>query len=100
VAVSDKIDFVRIERIHSILIMETTTMTEEQSSHRRQMMDSIEDCSSSKRISEHLEDTYIQSLTPKEKKAYEIAKAHLGMTFQLKKSVGYQTWLKQQVAPS
>ena len=74
-------------------------MTEE-SSHVRQTMNNLEGGVSSKCISEHLEDTYIQSLTPKEKKAYEIAKAHLGMTFQLKKSVGYQTWLKKQVAPS
>jgi hypothetical protein len=41
-----------------------------------------------------LEDQYIESLPEKEKKAYEIAKEHLGMSFQLDKSVGYLKWLK------
>lgn len=35
------------------------------------------------------EKLYIDSLNEKEKKAYEIAKSHLGSTFHLKKSNGY-----------
>ena len=41
-----------------------------------------------------LENLYISQLTEKEKKAYEIAKDHLGMSFQLSKSNGYLKWLK------
>jgi len=39
---------------------------------------------------------YLESLSEKEKKAYEIAKEHLGMSFQLEKSVGYLRWLKSK----
>ena len=38
--------------------------------------------------------TYLQSLSEKERKAYEIAKDHLGMSFQLEKSSGYKKWKK------
>jgi hypothetical protein len=37
---------------------------------------------------------YVASLTPKEKKAYEIAKSHLGTSFDLEKSRGFQAFLK------
>jgi len=37
---------------------------------------------------------YIDSLSEKERKSYEIAKDHLGMSFQLDKSVGYLKWLQ------
>jgi hypothetical protein len=43
---------------------------------------------------EQLEKLYIESLSEKEKKAYEIAKHHLGMSFQLDKSVGFLKWKK------
>jgi hypothetical protein len=43
-----------------------------------------------------LQKQYIESLSEKEKKSYEIAKEHLGMSFQLDKSVGYLKWLKTQ----
>lgn len=39
---------------------------------------------------------YLKSLTEKEYKAYEIAKSHLGTSFDLKKSNGYLDWLKKQ----
>jgi hypothetical protein len=39
--------------------------------------------------------TYLQSLSEKERKAYEIAKDHLGMSFQLEKSSGYNKWKKE-----
>jgi hypothetical protein len=39
-----------------------------------------------------LAEMYINSLSPKEKKAYLIARDHLGMSFTLKKSVGFLQW--------
>ena len=41
-----------------------------------------------------LQDQYLETLSEKERKSYEIAKEHLGMSFQLDKSVGYLKWLK------
>ena len=38
------------------------------------------------------EKTYIHSLDEKERKAYEIAKSHLGTTFHLRKSNGFIEW--------
>ena len=38
---------------------------------------------------------YIQSLSEKEKKAYEIAKQQLGMSFDLKKSNGFLQYCKK-----
>ena len=40
-----------------------------------------------------LTEEYLKTLTEKEFKAYEIAKDHLGSSFELEKSVGYLTWL-------
>ena len=37
---------------------------------------------------------YIETFNQKELKAYEIAKSHLGMSFQIEKSIGYLEWLK------
>jgi len=42
-----------------------------------------------------LEKQYIASLNEKEKKAYEIAKHHLGSTFHLIKSNGFIQWKKK-----
>ena len=39
-----------------------------------------------------LQQAYLDSLTEKEKKGYEIAKSHLGMSFDLEKSIGYLEW--------
>lgn len=41
-------------------------------------------------------EAYLQSLSPKEIKAYHIAKNHLGMSYQYEKSIGYLAWKKQQ----
>jgi hypothetical protein len=38
---------------------------------------------------------YLILLTEKEKKAYEIAKLHLGMSFQIEKSVGFLKWKRE-----
>jgi hypothetical protein len=35
---------------------------------------------------------YLDTLTEKERKGYHIAKGHLGMSFQLEKSVGFLAW--------
>lgn len=39
---------------------------------------------------------YLNTLSVKEKKAYEIAKSHLGCSFDLAKSNGYLQWKKTQ----
>lgn len=41
---------------------------------------------------------YIQSLTPKEHKAYLIAQSHLGMSFDLCKSRGFIEWKNKHVS--
>ncbi len=38
---------------------------------------------------------YLESLSEKEKKAYEIAKSHLGMSFQIEKANGFIKWKKE-----
>ena len=38
---------------------------------------------------------YLKSMTAKELKAYEIAKSHLGDSFQLEKSIGFIDWMKK-----
>ena len=40
---------------------------------------------------------YLQSLNARERKAYEIAKSHLGMSFDLEKSNGYIEWVKRNI---
>jgi hypothetical protein len=45
---------------------------------------------------EELLKLYLESLSEKELKAYEIAKSHLGMSFQLEKSNGFLKWKKKQ----
>jgi len=45
-----------------------------------------------------LEETYLKTLPQKEFKAYLIAKDHLGMSFQLDKSIGFLTWKKTKEA--
>lgn len=37
---------------------------------------------------------YLASLTPKEKKAYEIAKEHLGCLLDVEKTNGFLKWIK------
>jgi hypothetical protein len=39
---------------------------------------------------------YIKSLSPKEYKAYLIAKHHLGMSFDIEKSIGFLYWISQR----
>ena len=42
-----------------------------------------------------LKTNYINSMDEKEKIAYNIAKEHLGSSFNLEKSIGFQKWLKK-----
>ena len=42
-----------------------------------------------------LQQAYLNTLTEKEKKGYEIAKSHLEMSFDLEKSIGYLEWKKK-----
>ena len=44
---------------------------------------------------ENLLQQYLNTLDEKEILAYNIAKEHLGMSFQLEKSTGYLDWKKQ-----
>jgi hypothetical protein len=44
---------------------------------------------------QELQEEYLKTLTEKEKKGYEIAKSHLGMSFDLEKSIGYLEWKKK-----
>ena len=39
-------------------------------------------------------DDYIQQLNEKEKIVFEIAKEHLGTSFNIEKSIGYKKWLR------
>jgi hypothetical protein len=39
---------------------------------------------------------YIQSLDELEAKTYEIARSHLGTSFNIKKSIGFIQWTKKQ----
>jgi hypothetical protein len=41
-----------------------------------------------------MEKAYLESLSERERKAYFIAKSHLGMSFTLEKSNGYIAWIK------
>lgn len=42
------------------------------------------------------EELYLQSMTEKERKAYEVAKTHLGTLFTLCKTAGFLQWKKKQ----
>ena len=46
---------------------------------------------------EELETEYVNSFTEKEKKAFEIAKDHLGMSFQIDKSIGFAEWKQKMI---
>ena len=39
---------------------------------------------------------YIESMTEKEKQAYQIAKEHLGSLFTIEKTNGYLQWIEKQ----
>jgi hypothetical protein len=43
---------------------------------------------------------YLDTLTEKEKQGYHIAKEHLGMSFQLEKSVGFLAWKEKFLSNS
>ena len=45
--------------------------------------------------SKEVVDRYIGSLTDIQKKAYEIAKEHLGSSFDITKSIGFLKWIEK-----
>ena len=47
---------------------------------------------------ESLTEQYLKSLTEKERMAYEIAKDHLGSSFELEKSNGFIVWTAKRTA--
>jgi len=55
-----------------------------------------ENSTDSTRDKENSLQEYLDSLSEKEKKAYEIARSHLGSSFHLAKSIGYLTWVKNK----
>jgi hypothetical protein len=44
---------------------------------------------------EYYLNAYIEQLSPKEKKAYEIAKSHLQTSFDLEKSIGFKQYMSK-----
>lgn len=52
--------------------------------------------SNKKESLDRLMEEYLKTLCEKERKSYEIAKEHLGTSFQLEKSVGFLKWKKTQ----
>ena len=42
---------------------------------------------------------YLKQLSPKEKQAYQIAQSHLGSSFNLEKSIGFQKWIANKKSP-
>lgn len=49
---------------------------------------------SSNKTSQQLQEEYLSSLNEKEIKAYHIAKSHLGMSFDLRKSNGFLEYVQ------
>tara|TARA_Y100000748_G_scaffold249172_1_gene214051 strand:+ start:469 stop:645 length:177 start_codon:yes stop_codon:yes gene_type:complete len=49
---------------------------------------------STKKEEEMLQQTFLEQLNTKEKIAYEIARDHLGSSFDLSLSIGYLEWKK------
>ena len=43
-----------------------------------------------------MEQLYIKQLTPQERKAHDIAKSHLGTSFDILRSNGYKVWMNKQ----
>jgi len=74
-------------------IMSQYTTALENTKHSSVYMDSAKESESKNEVLiGQLKELYIESLSPKEKKAYIIAKDHLGMSFTLEKSVGFLQW--------
>jgi len=47
-----------------------------------------------------MQEQYLESLTQKEKQAYELARTYLGTLFTLEKTTGYMIWVKNKSNPS
>lgn len=47
-----------------------------------------------------MEQLYLEQLTPQERKAHDIAKSHLGTSFDIVRSNGYKSWIKKQSSSS
>lgn len=60
----------------------------ENTSHSKNIMISIDET--------ELLNEFLKLLPDKERRAYEIAKSHLGMSFQLEKSIAYLKWKEQK----
>jgi hypothetical protein len=47
-----------------------------------------------------MEQLYLEQLTLQERKAHDIAKSHLGTSFDIVRSNGYKSWMKKRVSSS
>ena len=47
-----------------------------------------------------MEQLYLEQLKPQERKAYDIARSHLGTSFDILRSNGYKSWIKKQESTS
>lgn len=47
-----------------------------------------------------MEQLYLEQLTPQERKAHDIAKSHLGTSFDILRSNGYKSWIKKRASSS
>ena len=47
-----------------------------------------------------MEQLYLEQLSPQERKAHDIAKSHLGTSFDIVRSNGYKSWMKKRVSSS
>ena len=47
-------------------------------------------------VTKEEKECFLKQLTLKEKKAYKIAKEHLGSSFSLEKCIGFQKWLVEK----
>ena len=45
-----------------------------------------------------MEQLYLEQLTPQERKAHDIAKSHLGTSFDILRSNGYKSWTKKRAS--
>ena len=45
-----------------------------------------------------MEQRYLEQLSPQERKAYDIAKSHLGTSFNILRSNGYKSWIKSSAS--
>jgi hypothetical protein len=69
-----------------------STVTTSQTNNTNNTKNSVKESE----LEDLLTSEYISQMNSKERIAYQIAKEHLGTSFNLKKSIGYKEWLKNK----